>query len=792
MIRKYLFAQVKKFRENRFLKFIVLPGFFAALLFFGAVLIVTIPDFRLNKDYSSVLYGDDKSLVRIYLSPTGKYRIPVEINDVSDIFVKSIIIKEDHWFYYHPGFNPYSIFRALQKNISSGTIVSGGSTISMQLARLLFPPEKRNYVKKVLEILRAVKLELLYSKEDILRNYLNILPMGGNIEGVAAAAYFYFGKRAHELGFAESCLLLSLLESPNNNNPFRNREKSLQRRNSLIRTIGSKMKLTSRDIEKKCSIKMPENKFSNPFDAPHFALRVKKMINQNHVYSGINKLMQKKVSIMLADHLKNLNAYNGSVIIIDNKTMNIKVYAGSPDYESAAHCNRINSLNTRRPPGSTLKPVIYAKAVQHLGYTPRRMVYDMPINYDEYKPRNYSRMYQVLVPFEEALYRSLNLPAVRLEKKLDDEYGLASFLRDTRIATIQRNASFNDLALVLGSFELTLEEMAGIYAMLANQGLYRNLNFFSDQDTVSGRHLISKEAAYIVSEMLAKSRRSDMPYSWEFVKNKRKLAVKTGTSYGATDGWCFGYDSQYTVGVWIGSLDNSYVGEFVGGKVAAPLLFKIFSYIHPGKAAWFKRPEAVKIRKVCQRSGLIPGHFCTSMVDDLFIPGISSVRSCDIHKRVIIDLKTGYSVCSYCMKKYRSYAYKITEQWPLKVDYYLRKTGKIKAAVPEHNHLCQHSMAENRLRILSPLPDSVFIIHKAFAIEKQKIPLIACASGDSQKINWYLGRKLLGVSSTDNIVFFDPKPGTYEITAVDRRGRSARTRFEVKKNEKPGKNKDIK
>jgi penicillin-binding protein 1C len=754
-------------------------GFIFFLLYLRIVLLFSLLIFPLpeniTNDYSETFYYNDKSAGFIKLNKEEQFRVYSKIEEVSPYLRKGIIEYEDKLFYFHPGFNPFAFVRAVILNSKNKRIVSGGSTITMQIARLSEPKE-RNISGKLIEVFRSMQFESIYSKNKILELYLNTIPMGGNIQGIGAASFFYFGKPPKELSFAESALLIGISNSPNTNNPVKYPQHALISRNKAAVKINKIFKIDNIELKKILQAGIPKEKITFNQDIISLVEKFKMSPFKSERTFSIDKNLQKMCFDIIKEKMTLSETTNGALIVIENETMKVRAYIGSPFYEKNYAGSKINASSVRRSPGSTLKPFIYAKAMEKGLITQKRKILDIPKDFSGYKPKNFSNTYFGVIGADEALYRSLNIPAIQLEQKLGDN-GLQSILRNTGFFKITDKPDKDDLSIVLGSFPMSLENMAELYASLANEGIFNNIIFFEDEKKSAGKKILSKESSFIISEILSETFRPDLNSSWEYTKDKPKVAYKTGTSYGFVDAWAIGYTPKYTVAVWIGNLDNKFTKSLTGYGVTAPVLFKIINELGRKNDFWFKKPENVSERKVCTVSGMLPGKFCTNFTKEYFIKGMSSNEICDIHKRIIIDKKTKLVIPINQISEKGNYEEKIIESWPEEVDNFIRKYGKSKTEMIDGNYL--DISPDNPIIITSPSEKIKYRISLNKNISGQKIMLSAYDFPDSKNFYWYINDKFIGkVKSSENL-FFIPDEKELSISVTDEAGRIGNIKISV-------------
>ncbi len=747
--------------------------------------VVPLPEEVLERDYSTLSLAPDGRLLRISLSPRDKYRIRLPLSQIDENLKKGFLLYEDRYFFYHPGVNAVALARSAAGNLRRRRVTMGGSTLTMQIAKLM-EPKRRTWKAKIIEMFRAMQLEAAYSKDELFELYLNMIPMGGNIEGVGAASYLYYGKPAQHLSFGEIALLIGLPRSPNKYRPDVHPEAAHIQKAKIMNRIGPGLGISSEVIAKNVSAPLPRNRFPNPFHCPHLVIRTRSLTEGQIRRYTIAPSLQLHCEALLKktmDGLRSERTYNGAVIVIDNKTMKVLAYVGSPDFNDALHGGQVNGAAILRSPGSLLKPFLYAAAMDQGVLTPRKVLFDVERNYDGYIPANFDRRFLGPVPAEEALARSLNVPAINLEFELG-QGGLSALVRKSRLGDPRREPAKAGLSLVLGAYPFRLEELMRLYAALANEGRLRDLVFF-EEDLVrpnKGFQLLSPEACFITAEMLSKLERPDLPQSWEFTSNRGKIAFKTGTSFGLRDAWTVGLNPDYTVGVWLGNVDSKGSSALVGIKAAAPLVVSIFNDLTRYEDHWFKKPERVGVREVCAVSGQPLGPFCSAKIQDYFIPGVSHHHPCAVHRRIMVRKKDGVEVCTHCMTGPRNaYTEKVAEVWMPDVATFLRQKGFSTITLPPHNPACKASRNELGLKIRSPMAGGYYAVTDALQGAAQKIPLMLQSQSGTERVYWFVDEVFIGQGSPDQTHYLQPTPGRHRLSVVDSRGQFDSLEFFVRR-----------
>ncbi len=729
---------------------------------------------RVSVKYSQVIADKNGKIVHIFLASDDKWRIKTRLDEISPELKKAILFKEDRYFYWHFGVNPLSVIRALLQNTIQGKTASGASTITMQVARLL-EPQQRTIWAKITEAFRAVQMEWYYSKDEILQLYLNLVPYGGNIEGVKSASLLFMGIEPKQLSLAQAVTLAIVPNRPTSlalgkNNALIQKERNQWLKRMLLYGIFHPQDVENALLEPLEAMRRPPIR-----NWPHLChLLHKKYPERDWIQVSLDPNLQSQVEKLALAHIqihKPYNIHNAAVLVVDNQTRNVLAYVGSADFDDIQHAGQVNGVLAYRSPGSTLKPLIYGLAFD-LGYaTPATVVYDVPSNFGGYAPENFDLKYRGKITVREALATSLNITAVGMLDKIGrkpviEKLILADFKK------IEQDKDVLGLSLALGGCAVNLWELTGLYAAIADGGIYRPLKWF-ERDTASHlqNQIMSREASYMLAEILTTAERPDIPNGAQNALSIPKISWKTGTSYGRRDAWCIGFNRFFTVGVWVGNFDNTGVQELTGAQVAAPLVFKIFQRLKKG---WLDLPHTLQSRMVCKETGLLPAHFCTHLIEDFFIPGVSENRICAHLKEYFVDEKCSKSYCRECLPPagYRREYFENIDQ-SLK-SYYQSAMIPIKLP-PPHNPDCQHIGKSTPPRITSPLADRKYTL-----INRQSQLTLTCQTPvEVHRVYWYINDKFLCQTPAQTPVFFSPPKGKIKISCTDDRGQNTDLNIEV-------------
>jgi len=755
---------------------VLLLGVVAFTAVIAAALLVPLPMDKLQIPPSTCVYDAEGRLMSAFLAPDDRWRITVSYEDVSTEFLDMLIAYEDRWFFWHFGVNPLSLCRALIQNIRAGKIVSGGSTLTMQVARLL-DPKPRTVPSKVKEVFQAIGLELRYSKKQILSMYLNLAPYGGNIEGIGAASLLYFGKEPIELSTAEAALLVALPRSPEALRPDRFPDAARRARDTVLKRAFDREVIDEPLFTAALLTDVPTGRRELPKRAQHLSRYLAHRYGPGNIYSTISLPVQSDIEALLSKHVDSLRAAgisNGSVVVIDNISHEIVAYVGSADFYDAEASGQVDGVRAARSPGSTLKPFIYAIAMDQGLITPKSYLEDVPVSYSGYSPQNYSGTFSGVVSAASALTQSINVPAVNLLASIGVDK-LFTLLRTAGVSSLSDRHTYG-LSMAIGGCEISLLELTGLYSMLANGGTLYRPRLVRRADTQEHPSsppitLLSEESAFLVSEILSTGSRPDLPSAWEST-SLPKIAWKTGTSYGHRDAWCIGYSSGFTVGVWLGNFSGEGSSSLVGAEVASPLLFKIIGRLSKGSTSeWLTPPQSLARREVCSLSGMPAGPLCPETTVDYYIPDVSSNQVCNLHRVALIDESTGLRVPDY-LRGTPGIAERVYVEWPASVVAWYVATGVAGVdMLPPLDPKYATKISGAPPRIISPQDNRTYQLRKGLPPEQQRLALIAEANVKTAKLYWFINGELVGTSKPGEAAFYTPVPGTHELVCQDELGR---------------------
>ena len=732
-----------------------------------------------SQRFARVVVDQNGRPLRAFADDKGVWRYAVTIEQVSPRYIEALLNYEDRWFWSHPGINPLSIARAAYQNIRNGRIVSGGSTLSMQVARLLHP-HSRTLGGKLKQILRTLQLEWHLSKTDILTIYLNIAPFGGTLEGVQAASFIYLNKPALELTHAEAALLAVLPQAPTRYRPDihqaaaqRARDKVLDRMASLA--VWRQSEVAQAKIEPVYAHRAKQQQL-----APLLAKRLLKQDNSTVVQTTIDGELQLALEDHLRGYVQNLPpGTSAAVLVVDNQTAAVKAYLGSADFADNSRFGHIDMIRASRSPGSTLKPFLYTLALEEGLIHSQSLLADVPRSWGAYRPSNFNNGFSGPVSAAEALQRSLNVPFIDLLER----YGAARFVAKLEAAGLKLNIPGGkaNLAVILGGAGTTLERLVGSYAALARGGKTVSLKYLHKQLTqpVSERHFFSEQSAWIGYQTLSQISRPGSLNTWSMLKSQQNLAWKTGTSFGFRDTWAIGVSSQYTIGVWVGRPDGTPLPGYNGAETAGPLLFGVSDHIQQ-QVLPPPKPEDVEQQQICWPLGLPRGNtpeHCHQRKQAWTIAGLTppTWHGADAGawqanpQPLWLNSNTGKRVNAGCDAGQKQQ--KWVALWPKVLAPWLPYEYKRKAQIPPLDDSCKtplsrsSSVPSSVLQITGIEPGSIY----RTASNSTVLPsVILQAIGGTGGYHWYINGRLRyqGVGS-GGITHLLDSPGHKQILVVD-------------------------
>ncbi|WP_099092862.1 penicillin-binding protein 1C [Hymenobacter sedentarius] len=757
--------------------------------------------------YSPLVLAADGTVLHAYLNPTQKWRMKTELPEITPALQQAIIYKEDRYFRYHFGVNPIAIVQAAGRNLLGTGRTTGASTITMQVARLLEPKE-RTLGNKILEMLRALQLEAHYSKAEILQLYLNLVPYGGNIEGVKSAALLYFQQPPDYLSLAQTVTLAIIPNQPRILVLGKNNAAIRAERNRWLRRFQQQHLFPDQDIADALAEPLAVQRHAPPLLAPHLARRlVTRFPGQPIIRSTLRRGPQAQAEDLTKNYVRRLHELGiaqAAVLVVNNRTRAVEAYVGSADFQDATSAGQVDGVQAIRSPGSTLKPFLYALALDRGLVTPKLKLPDVPTNFSGFRPENFDKSFSGEVTVERALTYSLNIPAVRVLSEL----GVSTFtdkLRDAGFRRVAHDAPRLGLSTILGGCGATLEELTALYAALADQGRYApltlalNLNeeLRMKKEELSGKAaaptsnssfliphsslITSPAAAFLITDILAQHTRPDLPLGYQGSARLPKIAWKTGTSYGRRDAWSIGYNQDYTVGAWVGNFSGEGSPALTGTDIATPLLFDLFNalaYNSPNN--WATPPTSLDFRLVCAESGLVPGEHCPNQLIDYYLPSVSSAQRCEHQREALVSADGSISYCRACVPA-SGFRRQLFPNPRPEVLAFREAQGLHATRLPAHNPACRlvrnaDDDTGGALAITSPLANAEYLLNRR---EKQQL-LLSCAAGSEvRQVFWYVNDRFLRAASATERVFFRPPSGAVKISCADDHGRNVDIQLQV-------------
>lgn len=773
----------------------------ALFLLTGVLYYFCLPAPLFDDPYSTVLEDRDGSLLSASIASDGQWRFP-EIDSVPDKFSEALVLYEDKRFYDHPGIDLLSLARASRQNIGEGRIVSGGSTITMQVIRLSRKGKRRTFVEKGIEAILATRLELSYSKKKVLGLYASHAPFGGNVVGIEAACWRYFGKNHHDLSWAEAALLAVLPNAPSLIHPGKNRGKLKAKRDRLLERLRDAGKMSSLDCDLARAEAIPEKPSPLPRYARHLLDRAaKEGSGQQRVRSTVQLLLQHRVEQIIDDHhqrLKGNQVFNAAAIVLDVESGEVLAYVGNTKInENNYHGDEVDVIMSPRSTGSILKPFLYAAMLTEGKMLPRTLWPDVPTFINGFNPKNFSKEYDGAVHADRALIRSLNVPSVHMLRNYRYEK-FHSLLKNMGMESLRRPPDHYGLSLILGGAEGTLWEIAGMYASMARtlnhyfhhpgsnrydrRDFHAPMYISNDKNTAMRYALeesswLSAAAVYQTFDVLKEVYRPGEESGWRYFESSKKIAWKTGTSFGLRDAWAIGTTPGFVVGVWIGNADGEGRSGLTGTDSAAPVLFDIFSQL-PGHD-WFLPPSAEMTQTVvCTKSGYRAGEYCEEK-DTVLIsqPGLQS-SVCPYHRTIHVSENNKFRIHASCEKIENIH----TVPWfilPPVQEHYFRPKNISYRPLPPYRSDCRPAALLPNMDLVYPKLDVRLFIPRTLD-GKMSSTVFELAHRDPQaSVYWHLDGEYIGTTRKTHKLPLQPQPGLHVLTIVDESGEVLEKTFQI-------------
>ncbi|MES2284540.1 MAG: penicillin-binding protein 1C [Bacteroidota bacterium] len=784
-------------QNNSILKFIKSKKGISTLILITLCIwfIFCLPSPLFNNKTCTVLEDSHGNLLSARIAEDGQWRFP-NSKHVPFKFISSIVQFEDRSFFMHPGFNPAAFARAIVQNIKAKKIKSGGSTLSMQVIRLARKKKGRTVFEKLIEIILALRLELSYSKSEILTLYASNAPFGGNVVGIDAASWRYFGRDAGKLSWAESATLAILPNAPSLIYPGKNQERLLVKRNRLLDQLFKVKAIDKETCELSKQEPLPGKPYPIPQIAPHLLQRAaKEGLSGERIVSTLDVHLQERLNEIIENHHKILKAneiHNACALVMDVSTGNILAYTGNTDNTGKAEYESdVDVINAPRSTGSILKPFLFVSMLNDGELLSSTLIPDIPTQIAGYVPQNYNMTFDGGVPAKRALARSLNIPSVRMLQN----YGIEKFnhnLKKIGMTTLTYTPDHYGLSIILGGAEGKLWDIAGMYASMARtlnhyttyNGKYDKKDFHppfyiaqKEQDlSLDEVPVVDAASIYLTFEAMVEVSRPDEDSGWKQYTSASKVAWKTGTSFGYRDGWAVGVTPKYVVAVWVGNADGEGRPGLVGVQTAAPIMFDIFSLLKPAK--WFSPPydEMEKVA-VCHQSGSRATDICEP-IDNVWIQK-SGLRSepCKYHRIIHLSEDSKYRVNSVCEDVNKMHHVSWFVLPPTMELYYKSKNASYKELPPYRND-CETG-GINAMEIIYPKQFSkIYVPIELDGTLGKTIFKVAHRMAKST-IYWHLNDIYIGSTQGIHQMGLSPDEGVHTLTLVDETGESIVQKFEI-------------
>lgn len=735
--------------------------------------------------YSTVVTDRNGELLGARIASDGQWRFPPRTTTPEKV-KQCLITFEDRHFYYHWGVNPVSTGRAAYQNLKNKRIVSGGSTLTMQTIRLA-RNESRTFGEKFIEIILATRLEFRASKEKILSMYVSHAPFGGNVVGLDAAAWRYFGHSAEELSWAEAAMLAVLPNAPAMIHLSKSRQSLLNKRNRLLKQLYGRKIIDSSTYELAISEPLPDEPHPLPQIAPHLVSRFYQERNGKYSVSTIDRGIQTQIENAAerwSNEFNRSDIRNLAILVIDIQTNQVVAYCGNVNFKRKQSGNQVDVIQAPRSTGSILKPFLYYAMLQEGSLLPHTLLPDIPININGFTPQNFSLQFEGAVPASEALARSLNIPAVTMLQK----YGVPkfhTFLRQIGLKTINRPASHYGLSLILGGAEATLWDVTNTYAHMGRSLLQLPQTecslLLSDSEnseavtSAKTTDIFQPGAVWQTFNALTEVNRPE-EIDWKSIPSMHPIAWKTGTSHGFRDAWAVGVTPHYAIGVWVGNATGEGKPGLVGARTAGPVLFDIFSLLPPTQ--WFKRPGNVFVKtEVCRKSGHLKGRFCEETDTLLILPAGLKTEACPYHHLVTLSADETHRIYENCANLEPT----IQKSWftlPPVWEWYYKQHHPEYSPLPPFKPGCGED-ALQPMQFIYPPMNARIVLPKQMDGSPGYMTAELAHGNPVTTIFWHLDNTYLTQTQDFHKISLQPTPGKHSLTAVDSAGNTVTTTFYI-------------
>lgn len=741
--------------------------------------IFCLPRHLFHVPYSTVVTDRNEELLGARIASDGQWRFPPR-NTTPEKIKECLITFEDKHFYHHWGVNPFAIGRAFYQNVKNKRIVSGGSTLTMQTIRLA-RNESRTFREKLIEMIWATRLEFRASKEEILSMYISHAPFGGNVVGLDAAAWRYFGHSADDLSWAESAMLAVLPNAPAMIHLSKGRKTLLDKRNRLLKQLLEKKTIDSSTYELAISEPLPDEPHALPHIAPYLVSRFYQERNGEYSRSTINKGIQTQVED-LAERWSNefgrSDIRNLAILVIDIPSNQVVAYCGNVHFDRKQGGNQVDVIQAPRSTGSILKPFLYYAMLQEGSLLPDMLLPDVPVNINGFTPQNFSMQFEGAVPASEALARSLNIPAVTMLQR----YGVPkfhSFLQQIGLKTINRSSSHYGLSLILGGAEATLWDVTNAYAMMGRSLLQlpqRSCSLLLPTSRITeSTDPFQPGAVWQTFDALKEVNRPE-EIDWKSIPSMQTIAWKTGTSYGFRDAWAVGVTPRYAVGVWVGNATGEGKPGLVGAQTAGPVLFDIFNLLP--SSSWFTRPAGIFVEaEVCRKSGHLKGRFCDETDTLLVLPAGLRTEACPYHHLVTLSADESqriYENCANTEPTLRKSWFTLPPVW----EWYYKQHHPEYKPLPPFKAGCGEDTFQPMQFIYPPM-NARIKLPKQLDGSKGFLTVELAHSNPNATVFWHLDKTYQAQTQDFHKISLQPAAGKHSLTAVDGEGNTISTTFFV-------------
>lgn len=776
-------------------------GAYALIIVLVILFLVRLPQPLFDVPYATLVLAENNQLLDVTIAQDHQWRFP-PLDSIPQKFKTASLLFEDEYFNYHFGVNPLSILRAMRQNIASGKIVSGGSTVSMQTIRMALGNQNRSYLKKLSEILLSFKLELKYNKNTIFKYYANHAPFGGNIVGLNAASWRYFSRPPHKLSWGEVAALAVLPNNPSGIFPGNNQKTLEEKRDKLLDKICVRGHFSTEELKLYKAEPIPSKIKLLPNHTPHLLQRgIDEGMEGEIIKTTLDYELQKKVTSVVKKHNAKMSLNqikNAAALVIEIETGDAIAYVGNTATK-VEHGKFVDIIKANRSPGSLLKPLLYAAALNDGLILPKQLLQDIPIYKNGFIPKNFDRKFRGVIPANKALSSSLNVPYVHLLS----EYEYKRFyhlLKKIGYTNLNHPPDHYGLSLILGTAETSLWGITAVYAGMARAYLTfpkRPLNSgysYSDyhknyflnsavkakkDTTLNSSGLLSVEAIEATFKAMQELERPEQESGWESFLSKKKIAWKTGTSYGFRDAWAIGLNDKYVVGVWVGNADGEPRSDLIGIRAAAPLLFDLFRLLD-GDSILNNTPMG-SLENICLQSGMLTKAICKRQVlQELTENAVLKAKKCTYHVSLKLNQKETHQVDSNCYDVFDMVSKDYFVLSPVQSWYYMQHQPNY-VLPPPFLKGCKKKETTSKIQLLYPQKNATISIPKEQGGTLGKVVFQAAHQNPEGRVYWHLDEQFIGVTEHNHQLSLNASAGVHILTLVDNFGNEIKRSFKIEK-----------